>query len=205
MSRARTPSPPKAEPIAGRLGRSVFVLFTIALALLWSPCVALAQLPAPVGSDVRVVADTIGGVVLGDNATTMLKLINKARAARGLVQVRPLDVLCSAARAHSRGMLSADYFSHYSRSGESLASRLVRYGYSREGYSSWCVGEVIGWGKGIYGTPEAVFRAWMASSSHRTVILDRRWRDIGLGVALGTYRGLTNVYMYTVDFGRRIR
>jgi len=205
MSRARTPSPPKAEPIAGRPGRSALVFFTIALVLLWSPCAALARRHAPVGSHVRVAADTIGGVVLGDNATTMLKLINKARAAHGLVQVRPLDVLCSAARAHSCDMLSADYFSHDSRNGEGFASRLIRYGYGRGGYSSWCVGEVIAWGKGIYGTPEAVFRAWMASGSHRTVILDRRWRDVGLSVALGSYRGLTNVYMYTVDFGRRIR
>jgi uncharacterized protein YkwD len=152
-----------------------------------------------------VVADTINGVVLGDNATTMLRLINKTRVAHGLVKVRPLDVLCTAARAHSRDMFASSYFSHFSRNGESVASRLIRYGYSRTGYSSWCVGEVIGWGGGIYGTPEAVFRTWMGSSSHRAVILDRRWRDIGLGVALGSYRGLTNVYMYTVDFGRRIK
>jgi uncharacterized protein YkwD len=181
------------------------VALAIILALLCIPALAAAQLPTPVGSPVTVLSATVDGVVLGDYATTTLKLINRARVAHGLVEVRLLDVLCTAARAHSREMLTDDYFAHESWNGESLSARLVRYGYSRTGYSSWAVGEVIAWGKGVYSAPAAVFHMWMSSSAHRAVILTGRWRDIGLGIVQGNYRGLKGVYMYTVDFGRRIK
>ena len=36
---------------------------------------------------------------------------------------------------------------------------------------------------------EAVFKAWMHSSSHRQVILAKRWRDVGIGCARGTLQG----------------
>ena len=44
----------------------------------------------------------------------------------------------------------------------------------------------------------------MRSSGHRQIILTKRWRDVGLGCARGTYKGYSGVVMYTVDFGRRV-
>ena len=44
----------------------------------------------------------------------------------------------------------------------------------------------------------------MRSSGHRQVILTKRWRDVGIGCARGTYKGISGVVMYTVDFGRRV-
>jgi uncharacterized protein YkwD len=135
----------------------------------------------------------------------VLELINKARTSRGLHAVRIQTHLDAAAIAHSRQMLSRDYFSHNSASGASFAQRLRSAGYGRAGYRSWAVGEVIAWGKGAAGAAQVIFRGWMNSSSHRAVILDRRWRDVGIGCAEGSYRGLSGTLMYTVDFGRRIR
>ncbi len=135
----------------------------------------------------------------------VLTLINKTRASRGLAAVRIQGSLDAAAIAHSRQMLSGDYFSHSSAGGTTYAERLRRAGYTRTGYSSWAVGEVIGWGKGTAGTAAAIVKAWMGSSGHRAVILDRRWRDVGIGCAEGTFRGLAGTRMYTVDFGRRTR
>ncbi len=100
---------------------------------------------------------------------------------------------------------SRDYFSHNSAGGATFAERLRAAGYKRSGYSSWAVGEVIGWGKGTAGTAQAIFKAWMGSSGHRAVILDKRWRDVGIGCAQGSFRGLSGALMYTVDFGRRAR
>jgi uncharacterized protein YkwD len=38
---------------------------------------------------------------------------------------------------------------------------------------------------GRYGTPRAVVRAWMASPSHRRVLLLPAFRDLGVGVRRG--------------------
>ena len=102
-------------------------------------------------------------------------------------------------------MIAHDYFAHSSLGGATVATRARSAGYSVSGCSQWSVGEVIAWGMSVRGTPQAIFRAWMHSSSHRQVILARRWRDVGIGCARGSYRGLSGVIMYTVDFGRRVQ
>jgi uncharacterized protein YkwD len=139
------------------------------------------------------------------NERTVLGLINLARTSRGLAPVHLQTALDRAALAHSRDMLSRDYFSHSAPGGTTFATRLRRAGYGIAGYRSWAVGEIIGWGQGSAGSPRAVFRSWMRSSAHRAVILDRRWRDVGAGCARGTFRGVSGSIMYTVDFGRRTR
>jgi len=110
-----------------------------------------------------------------------------------------------AALAHARDMVARDYFAHSSLAGAGVAARARGAGYSVSGYERWYVGEVIAWGKGTRSTPASVFKAWMNSSTHRRVILSARWRDVGIGCSRGTFKGLSGVVMYTVDFGRRIR
>ena len=136
---------------------------------------------------------------------TMLRLINHARTSRGLRAVKVHRALGEAALGHSRDMIAHDYFAHSSYAGGSVAKRARGAGYSTSGWSHWEVGEVIAWGKSSCGTPEAVFKAWMHSSSHRQIILIKRWRDVGLGACRGTFKGLSGVVMYTVDFGRRVQ
>jgi uncharacterized protein YkwD len=144
-------------------------------------------------------------ITLTQNERTLVSLINGARTSRGLHPVSLNVYLYYAAKAHSREMIRDGYFSHYSYSGATYATRIASYGYTRTGYSSWSVAEIIGYGKGLLGTPQAIFRAWMKDSTHRAVILTKRWRDVGVGEVTGTFRGVSNVQMYTVDFGRRTR
>jgi uncharacterized protein YkwD len=136
---------------------------------------------------------------------TMLRLINRARTSRGLHRVRIVTTLDRAALRHSRDMLQRDYFAHSSLSGATVATRARAAGYSVSGCTRWTVGEVIAWGQSYRGTPETIFKAWMHSRSHRSIILGKRWRDGGVGCSLGEYRGLSGVIMYTVDFGRRVQ
>lgn len=135
----------------------------------------------------------------------MLKLINTAREKRGLAKVRINTALDRAALAHSREMLASDRFAHTSTDGTSLGTRLRRAGYGSSGWSSWSVAEVIGMGQGTLGTPRAVFKAWMGSKAHRSIILGKRWRDVGIGCAHGTFGDSDDVVVYTVDVGRRTR
>jgi uncharacterized protein YkwD len=180
----------------------------LALFIVATPVVASAYVE-------RVAAETtsapyeggeiLASVTLATPENRLLTLINNARAARGLHRVRVRLSLCRAAEAHSASMLRLSYFSHSSASGETYAQRIVRYGYSRAGCSYWSAGEVIGWGAGsTAGSAGAIFSAWMRSTAHRTVIFAARWRDVGIGMRLGSYAGIAGVRMFTVDFGRRI-
>jgi len=135
--------------------------------------------------------------------STLLGLINHARAKRGLALVHLNTALDQAALAHSREMLSHGYFSHLSVGGGGYCERLLRAGYTCTGYRSWSAAEVIGRGAGTRGTPEAVFAAWMRSSIHRPILMGKRWRDVGIGAAAGTFRGVSGSVLYTVDLGRR--
>ena len=156
---------------------------------------------------VLAVAAVVAGPVLAAQGTaneaSMLQLINHARTQRGLAPLHVHAALGRAALAHSRDMMSSGYFSHSSSGGASCAVRTRRAGYATSGCRSWAVSEVIGWGVSSVGTPQAVFSSWMRSAYHRSVILDRRWRDVGIGCVSGTFRGASGSWMYTVDVGRR--
>ncbi len=65
----------------------------------------------------------------------------------------------------------------------------------------WKVGEVLAWGDGVYGVPQLVLRRWMSSSAHRAVILDRSWREMGVGLVKGKFCGLSR----GVPLYRRLR
>ena len=139
------------------------------------------------------------------NESAILKLVNHARTSRGLHALRSYGALHTAALSHSTDMIRHDYFGHSSLSGASVSARARHAGYSTGGWSRWTVGEVIAWGCGTRGTPRAIFKAWMHSSPHRSIILGKRWRDVGVGCARGTFKGIGGVAMYTVDVGRRVQ
>jgi uncharacterized protein YkwD len=124
-------------------------------------------------------------------------LHNHVRKKHGL---KPLCVnthLTRSARFHSREMINKDYFSHRSYNGEGVGARLRRFGYD------WSVyGENIAGGYGPPSAPGPIFKRWMNSAQHRANILNRRFRQIGVGTATGNYKGHTGYTMYTVDFGR---
>ncbi len=152
-------------------------------------------------------AAVAAGPVRASDGTTgeavMLRLINHARTQRGLAPLRVHAALSRAAVAHSRDMMRRHYFSHSSPGGASCATRARRAGYATSGCRSWAISEVIGWGMSIVGTPEAVFSAWMQSAYHRTIILGRRWREVGVGCVSGAFNGASGSWMYTVDVARR--
>ena len=134
-----------------------------------------------------------GKIKLNAKEERTLRLHNQERRSRGL---RPLCVhpkLTKAARAHSADMIRKDYFGH-----GSVGRRLKHYGYNWRVY-----GENIAGGTGHYASPGNTFRRWMNSSGHRANILNRRFREIGIGTATGNYKGRTGYTMYTVDFGSR--
>jgi uncharacterized protein YkwD len=132
-----------------------------------------------------------------------LCLINRVRAHYGLHPLAFNSELRDSATGHSDSMVDHSYFAHEGPGG-SVDSRISRAGYlSRSG--SFTIGENIGGGSGRHwGSPMAVFNAWMHSPPHRANILDPSFRDAGVGVARGfPLGGHAGAATYTVDFGVR--
>jgi uncharacterized protein YkwD len=143
-------------------------------------------------------ADTVrtcggGKIKLNAKEERTLRLHNQARKNRGIRRLCVHPKLTKAARAHSASMIKKDYFGH-----GNVGRRLKRFDYN------WrTCGENIAGGSGRYGRPGNVFRRWMKSRGHRSNILDRRFREVGIGTATGIYKGHKGYTMYTVDFGTR--
>ena len=127
-----------------------------------------------------------------------LCLLNRERAQRGLRPLRLSPRLSQASAGHSRNMVRKGFFQH----GNFVARILnARYVTRRQALS---LGENIAWGTGSLGTPAQTVRAWMHSPGHRANILSRRFRDIGIGIALGApaeVHASAGAATYTTDFG----
>jgi uncharacterized protein YkwD len=144
-------------------------------------------------------------VQLSTLESTLLGQINAARANHGLRPFRLAYGLTLAATQHSHSMAQKGYFSHDSANGGVFWRRIASY-YGYRGYRDWSVGENILWSSPDV-TPASAFRMWMESPEHRKNLLDREWREIGLGAvhvasAPGVYGG-DQVTIVTADFGIR--
>jgi uncharacterized protein YkwD len=150
------------------------VALAIALALAAQP--ARAQAPATCPSAAR----PLGAVASAAVEAAIGCLVNAERTARGLVAVRPSSALDLAAQRHAVDMIGRRYFAHVSPTGGTLDMRANRAGYLTA--PCWALGEDLGWAKPESSNAEAVVAAWMASPTHRAVILDPEFREIGLGI-----------------------
>jgi uncharacterized protein YkwD len=136
-------------------------------------------------------------------ADTTICLLNVERAHRGMRPLRLNGRLSRAARGHAGDMVQHDYFSHASRSGASFVDRIRRTGYLR-GPRAWLVGENLAWGTGDRSSPAAIVDAWMHSPGHRANILQRRFREIGIGLVVGAPEHLPGpAATYATEFGTR--
>lgn len=130
-------------------------------------------------------------------------LMNKERAKQGMRRLRLNRRLRKAATRHSRDMVGRSYFSHQTLGGGDLVSRVRRARYIRRG-DRFTVGENLAWGAGSLGTPRLIVRAWMESPEHRANVLNRRFREIGIGVVRGAPVATQSAAVtYTTNFGRR--
>ena len=180
--------------------RYVSVVLLVATMAVVAAVAASAAEATEASSTTFITVNTCSGetIALSSEEKQVLDLFNRARRHHGR---KPLCVhtdLTKAARAHSQEMRDKDYASHNSFNGDTLEERLEDFGYTCDGCSSWYYGENIYWGWGSYGTPDRAFQWWMNSSGHRANILNKRYREVGIGIATGTFKTY-----YTADFGVR--
>jgi uncharacterized protein YkwD len=80
-------------------------------------------------------------------------------------------------------MVTHRFFAHVSPFTGAITDRARRAGYLRN--DDYALGEDIAWGEGELSTPDSIVTAWMNSAGHRAVILDRDYRDVGVGIVAG--------------------
>ncbi len=182
------------------LPRHLSIVLLVAAATQFAAVPAQSSTGAPCeGADSQA-----GEVSYSELGRASLCLVNRERRGRGLVALRANRRLALAARRHASDMVRYSYFAHNSRSGVRFTSRIVRTGYAR-GAANWRVGENLAWGAGGGSTPRSIVRGWMNSPPHRANILNRRFRDLGMGVAPGVpvQRRPGPDATYVHDFGVR--
>ncbi|MBX4187062.1 MAG: CAP domain-containing protein [Candidatus Doudnabacteria bacterium] len=104
----------------------------------------------------------------------MLDLVNQDRVSHGLPALNLNSTLNLAALAKAQDMLSHNYFSHVSPSGETPWHWIKTVGYN---YAY--AGENLAEG---YLDADDLEKSWMASPSHRANILSPHYSEVGLAV-----------------------
>jgi uncharacterized protein YkwD len=187
------PGTPPLGPAA--LSRTLFeshaarrAILLLVLAGAFAAAAALSAAPARAQAAACAAADhTIGTAPPAVVERAVLCLVNGERAAAGLAPVERAGALELAAQRHASDMVARRYFAHVSPSGGTLDKRARRAGYLTR--SCWALGEDLGWALPGVSSAAAVVDAWMASPKHRAVILDRDFRDAGIGLVTRTPSG----------------
>ncbi len=100
-------------------------------------------------------------------ADKVLRLVNRSRGIRGLPRLEVSVRLSRAAHAHARRMASRNELTHTPNLAELISA-----------VGGTAFGENIGKGRGLRG----IRNAWLRGRSTRRILLDPRFRHVGLGV-----------------------
>ena len=164
----------------------------------------LAAAPAAaVAADCQHGSDLVTALSPPDRRAALLCVIDAERATRDLPLVRASPQLARAAQGHADDMVARQFFAHVTPGGSTLGDRVHATGYI-EGRRDWELGEAIAWAQQPLDTPVSLMAAWLASPEHRAIVLDRRFRDVGIGVTAGLTDGSAGAGATAVlDFGFR--
>jgi len=199
--------PPHLQPSSALLGerithtgRLALLLSTAALILIGPATAAHAAGRCP-GQNVK---PTPSNLNLIRSAT--LCLIDRARHSAHQRALHSNKSLQDVAGSQVAGMIRFNYFSDVRPSGQTPGALIHKTSYAAR--ASLLTGEDIGLGTGYLSTPAQIVISWLRSSSHREIMLDPRFRDVGIGVIAavpsffsGRLRGAT----YAIEFGARLR
>jgi len=149
---------------------------SLLIALLVVALSSLAYLPASASASAAPATDSF------------VAKVNKARTSHGLVKVKVSTSLKESSRGYARWMLRRSYFGHLAR--------------IRASHRFGLRGEVLARMRGADPTAAQIVRAWLNSPAHRAVLLNPRYRYVGVGLAQGRSAGRRTTLMVG-HFGAR--
>jgi uncharacterized protein YkwD len=163
--------------------------FVGAIAALLAAAGAASAAPAARAADCGAEAQqTPAPDTQGRAVAAVVCLVNAERERRGLSTLAEHPQLEAAGEAHTRDMVRRGFFAHTTPDGVTMADRLRASGFIRDG-DRWGVGETLAWGRDERARPAAIVAAWLDSPSHRRVLLNPRYRRVGIGLAVGLPAG----------------
>lgn len=111
---------------------------------------------------------------------TAFDLLNGQRASKGLPALVWNEDVARIARMHSENMARYKFFSHTGLDGKMVNDRADKCGVSR-----WkAIGENIAYNRGYDKPADFAVERWMQSIPHRENILNDRWQQSAVGVAI---------------------
>lgn len=117
------------------------------------------------------------GVTVAKLRESIRCLVNERRATRGARPVAESKNLQKAAQSHTRRMVRTGCLAHRCGDEPNLEERVRDSGYLN-GASRWQFAESTGCGL----SAKAMVANWMAIQFHRVNILEKKFRDVGIGV-----------------------
>lgn len=129
-------------------------------------------------------SDWLVGAVL---PSVVVDLTNEERSDVAAAPLRRNSTLDQAAQLKANHMAKNSYFAHYAPDGTS-----PWYWFDQTGYTYAHAGENLAV---HFSDSDEVVEAWMNSPSHRANIVDKKFTEIGVGTAKGTYQGHKTVYV----------
>jgi uncharacterized protein YkwD len=129
--------------------------------------------------------------------------INKQRRRHGLHSLNTKHSLRKAGKRHSKYMERHHCFAHQCAGEPDLVGRVEHTSYLPCS-CTWRLGETLAWGAKDKGTPHAIVNAWMHSPEHRSILLDRQLKQVGIGLVWGSPSNPgAKAATYTADLGYR--
>lgn len=131
--------------------------------------------------------------VVGTDITVanVFSLTNQTRQELGLALLRPNDILTRVAQTKCEDMATRDYFAHTDPDGQ----KVYRY---IQGYDYFLAGENLAVN---FKTIQRLYQAWLDSPTHKANIVQPQYRDMGVGIAKGFYKGNPDRVYACVVFG----
>lgn len=115
-----------------------------------------------------------------DEEIKAFEIINQKRFEKGLPPLIWNDELAHVARMHSSDMAQNKFFSHKGANGSLVNERADAFG-----VKYWLsIGENIAFNRGFKLPIESACQQWMNSPAHRQNLLDKKWRESAIGVAM---------------------
>jgi uncharacterized protein YkwD len=150
----------------------------------------LAKRALPVAIAFAVLAGPASAATMSSAEASLLREMNKARAAYQLAPLRTNATLRNAARNHSADMIRRSYFAH-----GDFAQRMHRFHVAGS-----FAGENLAWGVGARAAARTIVAEWLASPEHRKNLLRPGFRRVGLASLVGTFSGFAGATVVTADF-----
>jgi hypothetical protein len=122
----------------------------------------------------------------------IITLTNESRQQFNVPALTENQVLDTAAQAKADDMLAKGYFAHNTPDGKTPWDFITA-----AGYSYLMAGENLAVN---FNEAESVETAWMNSPDHKANILNKNFRDIGIGISQGTYQGHSAIFVVQ-EFG----